>query len=303
MGAGYYMSDYGVGEYHGPHSLYGSGSMGWGFYDTQAEFGTGTYSATADYMYAGYGGAGHYSETTLVYSPQSLQIERTSQAEIDAANGGGNTMANYENYLYVQAYDPNNGDIFQHYFSPEDYEASHTLTSLDGLGSLLYVYGQLVDSSTTPSSVVEANDSGFSYTWFDGNDNQIGSGQYISVGDATLGVYVTASYNGVEYGMSTTDAIYASGGDGGGDTGNTGIPLAMFSRKFDYGPLNALLISGENTLSTNLVMVMWIMKPKICTCHLMTLVFFVRNTLFICMMTAVRYTISFLWMAVKIRLY
>ena len=29
--------------------------------------------------------------------------------------------------------------------------------------------------------------------------------------DPTEGVYVTASYNGVEYGMSSTEAIYGSG--------------------------------------------------------------------------------------------
>ena len=66
MGAGYYGSTYGSGDYHGSQGLpWGSGSMGYAYYDTQAEFGSGDYSATADYMYAGYGGEGYYSETTL----------------------------------------------------------------------------------------------------------------------------------------------------------------------------------------------------------------------------------------------
>ena len=40
------------------------------------------------------------------------------------------------------------------------------------------------------------------------------SGHY----DPTEGVYVTASYNGVEYGMSSGDAIYGSGSDAGGSS-------------------------------------------------------------------------------------
>ena len=67
------------------------------------------------------------------------------------------------------------------------------------------------DGTSVPVSDMTIN-------WYEaGGTSPLMSGSYInsSMYDPTQGVYVTASYDGVEYGMGSGDAIFGSS-DGGG---------------------------------------------------------------------------------------
>ena len=192
-----------------------------------------------------------YDPTQGVYVTASYNGVEYGMGSGDAIFGssdaGGSSDPNYANQLYVQGYHPET-DEYRNYYLDDASGSADTLADLTGIQGL-HLEGQLYN----PDGGANVMGSEMTIHWYEaGGTTPLMSGNYINSNmyDPTQGVYVTASYNGVEYGMGSGDAIFGSSDAGGSsDDGNTdsGDSNVTSGNQSDYTEegLTQLLVSGE----------------------------------------------------------